>query len=1067
MKKTTLVVFLLFTAFSPLLSAQAKAWQPVTDGSLPGIATIVGYTRDGAMLSLVRSVKSGVTSLGWTDEQARLAILIGNAKSASATSFEIYTGAGRWVHGDTDNLPDSFISAGTGADGNPVYILRVSSGGSLMPAIYSAAVNAAVAYVNGKRMLFSNFEVLVPDWGIARDSLGEAFQGGADSDGAILVPFRAAQGGGLHPGKYNAVTHQGYVSFGGQELEIKDPRAEVFIGAGVWTPARGGLPVGAIPAGYDGDGSTLYMIRADAGGAQSLGKYSDKRHEAYVPYGGAEVPVTDFEVLCYDFSRNRGESTRLAAAAPVAPSGPPPVVPNGAFPPPVNLIQNPSAEIQPVTQAGWTVASGDWTRPITLQDAGLDSIDGDHFFWPGKVDSGELYQDVSVMAYKRWLTQGVQASFAGYIAGYAGDPDTARVILEARDAGGNVLGTVDSGPQNNPSWVIVELAFTLPPTTAWIRVRLIGVRSKGDDDDAYFDKLSLVLTSMAPQARTSGGSATQDGMAPGASPAAGQMVWSPYNGATPLHSISMGMSPNGAILYLARAMQDGVTRIGFLDPRSRAATIFDAARIDLAAQFEVWAGGGRWVQTVVKSVPANALIVGTDVDGNPMHALRVSMSGWLVPAFYSPNENSFVAYVAGRRQLFGVGEVLVPDWADAADPGTWKAAFKAGSDADGSPLVPLRARRGKSLLPGKFRLADQQGSVAAGAREIPVAAGGAELFVGTGVWVKPVRAGVPDNAIRAGWDDNGSPLYMIRAKQNGADVLGLYSDVTNQALVTFAGSVIVVKSFEVLCYPTVTATAAEVPAAPAAQPAPQPVPAAPAPITPAAPISIATQFGVYHFDGDLGPADVQKDGSFAKIFLYDGRAGENLQIKSYGAYKAPQPGLQLVAPSGKMIKDDSAASTEQRSMTTPLAETGRYTIRVRNAGPMDYIGIALQGRGLDFTGTLNEKSPVGTDNVPYAPVTLTGFVAGLSSFIYVAEVSADTFAPTAVIVRKDTMAPLAGQSVVLSGNRATLTFFVDGYGDGFSPDMSLLLLVKPAKPGAARPKGTYKVNVRYDHAEGS
>ena len=94
----------------------------------------------------------------------------------------------------------------------------------------------------------------------------------------------------------------------------------MFIGAGVWTPSSGRLPPGAIPAGADTDGTTLYMIRAAVSGAQSLGKFSAQRGEAYVPYGGAEMKVTSFEVLCYDLSRNRPDS--MAAAMPVTAPAP-------------------------------------------------------------------------------------------------------------------------------------------------------------------------------------------------------------------------------------------------------------------------------------------------------------------------------------------------------------------------------------------------------------------------------------------------------------------------------------------------------------------------------------------------------------------------------------------------------------------------------------------------------------------------------------------------------------------------------------------------------------------------
>ena len=321
MKYLTSFVFLL-SLVGLRLSAQAPDWQASVNGRLPDISTPVGYSADGSTLYLVRSSRSGVTSVGWFEAKTGRAFLIGPDRPSPAASFEVYAGAGRWIAGDATSIPANAVSAGTGPDGQPLYVLRVSSGGVLMPAAWSAETGAAAAFIGGRRILFSTFEVLVPDWARLSDpdALSQAFRSGAGANNAALVPLRAAHGGGLHPGKFNTGNQQGYIPYGGKEITVGIPESEIFIGSGTWVPSRGTLPPGAIPAGYDDDGSILYMIKAKQAGADALGKYSARRNQAYVPWGGKEVTVTSFEVLCYDLTRNRPDSQVQAPV--VAAAGP-------------------------------------------------------------------------------------------------------------------------------------------------------------------------------------------------------------------------------------------------------------------------------------------------------------------------------------------------------------------------------------------------------------------------------------------------------------------------------------------------------------------------------------------------------------------------------------------------------------------------------------------------------------------------------------------------------------------------------------------------------------------------
>lgn len=59
------------------------------------------------------------------------------------------------------------------------------------------------------------------------------------------------------------------------------------------------LPEGAVHAGHDIDGTQIYVGRAYHEGDLIPAKVMPSKRAAYVPYGGREVFVDNYEVLCY------------------------------------------------------------------------------------------------------------------------------------------------------------------------------------------------------------------------------------------------------------------------------------------------------------------------------------------------------------------------------------------------------------------------------------------------------------------------------------------------------------------------------------------------------------------------------------------------------------------------------------------------------------------------------------------------------------------------------------------------------------------------------------------------
>jgi phosphatidylserine/phosphatidylglycerophosphate/cardiolipin synthase-like enzyme len=158
-----------------------------------------------------------------------------------------------------------------------------------------------------------------------------------------------------------------------------------------------------------------------------------------------------------------------------------------------NLLQNGGGELLPST--GWTVISGDWQ----LRSVAPAPYEGSAYFFAGVSDVGELIQDVDVSHLAAAINEGrVQFQFSGRVSGWNGN-DTARVIIEYRDAADTVLDSYDSGARtSSQSWLAIGDTRSAPAGTVMLRVRLIAVRNTGTNNDGYFDALSLVDISLPP-----------------------------------------------------------------------------------------------------------------------------------------------------------------------------------------------------------------------------------------------------------------------------------------------------------------------------------------------------------------------------------------------------------------------------------------------------------------------------------------------------------------------------------------------------------------------------------------
>lgn len=134
-----------------------------------------------------------------------------------------------------------------------------------------------------------------------------AVYAGHDTDMSPIVVCRCFHNGDLLPGKAIPSRACSYVSYAGQEIQ-KD-NFEILIGEGYdWMPAwNGTLPPGAIEAGRTVNGEILYVGRAHYCGSLTPGKIQLSHGALYIPFGGREQRISNYEVLVRrnDFYRDQ------------------------------------------------------------------------------------------------------------------------------------------------------------------------------------------------------------------------------------------------------------------------------------------------------------------------------------------------------------------------------------------------------------------------------------------------------------------------------------------------------------------------------------------------------------------------------------------------------------------------------------------------------------------------------------------------------------------------------------------------------------------------------------------
>ncbi|CAO1428337.1 unnamed protein product [Diamesa hyperborea] len=281
-------------------------WEPSSVHSPPPFnAVSAGHDSDGTPIFVGRALEGFTTIPAKVMPSKQACYVSFNGQEIFKPSFEYLVGEGfEWVGSSSGHVPDNAVLSGNEQTGEPLYVGRAHHDGSLTPGkIHQSHQCIYIAY-GGMEIAIRDYDVLIApqraQW-IACTAHSEAPPGailaGNDIDGTEMFVGRALYQGEQIPAKVIPSKNIGYVPWGGQEIPVHE--FEVLCNGNVeWVQSSNGMVLpNAVPGGVSSSGEILYIGRGWWHGALTPGKIQPSHGSLYMPFGGMEVALKEYEIL--------------------------------------------------------------------------------------------------------------------------------------------------------------------------------------------------------------------------------------------------------------------------------------------------------------------------------------------------------------------------------------------------------------------------------------------------------------------------------------------------------------------------------------------------------------------------------------------------------------------------------------------------------------------------------------------------------------------------------------------------------------------------------------------------
>ncbi|XP_065367351.1 uncharacterized protein LOC135960076 [Calliphora vicina] len=210
-----------------------------------------------------------------------------------------------WIKSSSaDDLPDFAIEGGYDCDGTPIYVGRAEHEDEMLPAKVIPSKGCAYVAWGGQEHPKNYYEVLVgPGYGWCPCENGAvpstAVSSGETSCCEPLYIGRGHHANSLSVGKIHPSHGCLYIPFAGQETKLCTYEVLVCENNDKWLPSSlDHIPHNAVVAGFDSDGTAIFVGRSLHEGQLLPAKVVPARSEAYVCCDGSEIQKNDVDILC-------------------------------------------------------------------------------------------------------------------------------------------------------------------------------------------------------------------------------------------------------------------------------------------------------------------------------------------------------------------------------------------------------------------------------------------------------------------------------------------------------------------------------------------------------------------------------------------------------------------------------------------------------------------------------------------------------------------------------------------------------------------------------------------------